>query len=83
MHGGRQHRRRGSFRGIGLVAHAQLGKYLLGICENVHQMTDRRALIAADIANTSLEKRFGECQNTLAREGFPFTNLEFLHFLGK
>jgi hypothetical protein len=46
-------------------------------------VADRRALIAADIANTSLEKRFGECQNTFAREGFPFANLEFLHFLGK
>jgi hypothetical protein len=46
-------------------------------------MADRRALIAADIADACFQKRFGQRQNALAGECLAVSDLELLDFLGK
>ena len=61
--------------------HAELGHDVFRIDENVEQMRDRRALIAADIGNAGLQQRLGDREDAFAVEGFPVTELERLHFL--
>jgi hypothetical protein len=83
MHRGSKHRRCCGFRGVRLVAHAKLTEDFLSIGQNIHQMADRRALIAADIADACFQKRFGQRQNALAGECLTVSDLELLDFLGE
>ena len=61
--------------------HAELVQNVLRIGEHVHQMRDRRALIAADIADAAFEQRLGDRQDALAAEFLPRADLQLLHFL--
>ena len=78
MHAGRQHRRRRGFRGVRLEPHPQLSHQPLGIRQNVHQMTDRRPLIAADIPDAVFQQRLRQRQNALARESFARAKTKLL-----
>ena len=71
------------FGSVGFVTHAEFGQDLLGIGKNVHEMADRCALVAADIADAGFEQGLGQGENALAVEGFALADLEFLDFLGE
>jgi hypothetical protein len=43
-------------------------------------MRDRRALIAADIADTGFQKGLGDGENALAGEGFAFAEFQVFDF---
>lgn len=66
-----EHRSRGSFGRICLEPNTKFAENLLGIGENVHEVRDRRALIAADIADTIFEKRLGDGKYALTGEVWP------------
>ena len=72
-----------AFRGRGGELHAELRQRLLGIGQHVHQVGDRRALVAADVADPALQQRLGERQDTLAAELLARSELEILHFPAK
>ena len=60
--------------------HAELVEHVLGVRQHVHQMRDRRTLIAADIGDAGLQQRLGDRENALAAEGLPFPQLQILDF---
>ena len=68
MHRGGERRRGGGFRRRVLEMHAELVEHVLGVGEHVHQVRDRRALIAADIGDAGLQQRLGDRENALAAE---------------
>jgi hypothetical protein len=72
----------GGFGGIGLEPHPQFPHQLFGIGQHIHQMADRRTLIAADIANTVFQQCLGDGQNALAGEcvTIPFAKMFDLRF---
>ena len=45
---------------------AELFQQIVGVGEHIHQMRDRRALIAADIGDARLQQRLGDGENALA-----------------
>jgi hypothetical protein len=59
--------------------HAEVADDILGIDQDVEQVRDRRALVAADIAYARLQQRLGHRKNALAVEGFAVAELERLH----
>src|SRR5271169_4847009 len=63
--------------------HAELVKHVLGVGEHVHEMRNRRALIAANIRHARLQQRLGDGENTLAAKLFAVAQLEILHFARK
>ena len=71
MHRGREHRRGGRFGGARLEMHAELAQNVLRVGEHVHQMRDRRALIAADIGDAGLQQRLGDREDAFAAEISP------------
>ena len=46
--------------------HIEVGQDALGIRQHVHQMRDRRALIATDITDAGLQQRLGDREDALA-----------------
>ena len=50
--------------------HTELGEERLGVREYIHQMRDRRPLIAPDIGNPGLQQGFGHRENPLTAEYF-------------
>src|SRR6185312_12408525 len=60
------HGRGRGFRGAGLEVHAELGQDVLRIGEDVHQVRDRRPLVAADITYARLQQGLGDRQDALA-----------------
>ena len=63
--------------------HAELGHDLLRVGEHIHQMGNRRALIAADIGNAGLQQRLGDRENAFAAEFLAFSKFKILHFACK
>ena len=59
---------------------AELVEHVLGVGQHIHQMRDRRALIAADIGHAGLQQRLGDGENSLAAEFLAFAEFEILHF---
>ena len=70
----------GGLRRRGLEMHAELVEHVLGVGEHVHQMRDRRALIAADIGDAGLQQRLGDRENALAAEVLAVAELQVLDF---
>src|ERR1700682_6323290 len=60
--------------------YAEVADNVLGVDQYVEKMRDRRALVAADIGDTGLQQRLGDCKNALAAEGFAAAELQRLHF---
>jgi hypothetical protein len=46
--------------------HAEVVHHVLGVGEDIHEMRDRRALIAGDVRNARLKQRFGDRENAFA-----------------
>ena len=67
--------------GAGLEMNVELTQDLFGVGEHVHQMRDRRALVARDVSDARLQQRLGDGEDALAMELLPVTELEVLHFL--
>ena len=62
---------------------AELVENVLGVGQHIHQMRDRRALIAADIGDAGLQQRLGDRQDAFAAEDLAVAELEVLDFAGK
>ena len=62
---------------------AEIAENVLRIRQHVHQMRDRRALIAADIADAGLQQRLGDGQNPFAVEDIPVAQFEVLDLAGE
>ena len=78
MHRGGERRRGGGLGRRVLEMHAEVVEHVLGVGQHVHQMGDRRALIAADIGDAGLQQRLGDRENALAAEFLAFAKLEVL-----
>jgi hypothetical protein len=59
--------------------HAEVLHHLLGVGKHVHQMRDRRALVAADIGDAGLQQRLGDCKNALAAKDFAGAKFQILN----
>ena len=66
--GSRQRGSGGGFAGAGLEAHAQLVQDLAGVSQHVHQVRDRRALVAGHVGHARLQQRLGDREYALAAE---------------
>jgi hypothetical protein len=62
---------------------AQVGEDVLRVGEHVHQVRNRRALVAGDVADAGLQQRLGDGQNALAAKLLAGGQLEVLHLPGK
>ena len=62
-----------------LEVHAQLGQDVLRVGQHVHQVRDRRALVAADIAHARLQQRLGDGEDALAAEFLARAEAQVLH----
>ena len=80
---GRQHGRRARLRRRGFEMHAEIVEHVLGIRQHVHQMRDRRALVAAHIGNARLQQRLGDREDALAMEHLALAELQALDFARK
>ena len=60
--------------------HAEIGQQILGIHHDVEQMRDRRALVAADIADARLQQRLGDGEDALAAKGLAGAEPQRIHF---
>ena len=49
--------------------HAEFAEQTLSVGQHVHQVRDRRALIAADIGHARLQQRLGDREDSLAVKG--------------
>ena len=65
--GGQSGRRRG-LRGTVLEVHAQLLQYVVGVGQHIHQVRDRRPLVARHIRHAGLQQGLGDGKNTFALE---------------
>ncbi len=63
--------------------HAEIVEHVLGVGQHIHQMRDRRALIAADIGDAGLQQRLGDGENSLAAEFLALAEFEVLDFTRK
>src|SRR5207244_9532601 len=59
--------------------HAEIGKDILRVRQHVHQMRDRRALVAADIADAAFEQCLGNRKDTFAAKFLAGAELEIFH----
>ena len=80
MHRSRQHRSRRRLIRIGLEPHAKFPQQVLRIGQHIHEVADRRALIAADIAHAVFQQGLGQRQNALTGKGFPRPQTQVFDF---
>ncbi|MNY08752.1 hypothetical protein D3C86_1416230 [compost metagenome] len=78
--GGRQGGGGGGFRGAGFEVHAQFLQDVVGVGQHVHQVRDRRTLVAGDIAHAGLQQSFGDRKNAFAAELFARPDAQLLDF---
>ncbi len=77
---GAEHGGGGGFVGAGLDVHAEIGQQIFGIHHDVEQVRDRRALIAADIADARLQQRLGDGEDALAAKRLAGAEPQRIHF---
>ena len=65
---GRERRRGGRLAGARLEADAELLEDVVGVGQHVHQVRDRRALIAGDVGHAGLQQRLGDGEDAFAAE---------------
>ena len=70
-----EHRGGRGLAGARLQVHAEVRHQVLGIDQDVDQMRDGRALIAADIGDAGLQQGLGDRDDTFAVEGFTLAQL--------
>ena len=78
-----EHGRRRGFAGARFEHDAQIIERLTCIREHVHQVRDRSALVATDIADARLQQRLGDGEDRFAFESLTRRELQRLDFLGK
>ena len=83
VHRSRQHGGRRRFRGARLEMHAELAQNVLRVGQHVHQMADRRALVAADIADAALQQRLGDGEDAFAGKFLAGAEPQLFDFLDK
>ena len=59
--------------------HAEIGKDILRVRQHVHQMRDRRALVAGDIADAAFEQCLGNRKDTFAAKFLAGAQLQVFH----
>ena len=64
-------------------AHAQFAEDVLSVRQHVHQMADRRALIAGDIADAVLQKRLGDREDAFALEHLAVADAQLFDLFGE
>ena len=83
VHGSRQHGRGGGLRGARLEPRAQVLEHVLGVRQHVHQVRDRRALIAAHVAHAGLQQCLGDGEDRLAVKFLALAETQLADFLSK
>jgi hypothetical protein len=78
--GGEGRGRRGLARAV-LEMDAELAEDVTSVRHHVHQVRDRRALVASDIGDARLQQRLGHRQDALAMKLGAFAELQLLDFL--
>ena len=63
--------------------HAEFVENVLGVRQHVHQVRDRRALVAGDVGHAGLQQRLGHGQDSLAAEFLARTETELLDLLAE
>ena len=76
----RERRGGGRFGSGRLEMDAEVAHHVLGVGEHVHQMRDRRALIAGDIRDAGLQQRLGDRENALAAKDVAGLKSQVLNF---
>ena len=66
-----------------LEMHAEFAQNVLRVGQHVHEMADRRALVAADITDAALQQRLGDGQNAFAGEFLAVAQPQLFDFLGE
>ena len=59
---------------------AEVAHHVLGVGEHVHEMRDRRALIAGDVRNAGLKQGFGDRENAFAAKDLAGLKSQVLNF---
>ena len=62
---------------------AEFAKDTLRVGQHIHQMRNRRALVARDVADAGLQQRLGDGENPLAPEHLAGAKPEVFHFTRK
>ena len=60
---------------------AELLQQPLRIRQHIHEMRDRRALVAADVADAGLQQRLGDREDALAAELLSGAEAQFADFV--
>ena len=71
----------GGLVGAAFEVNAEIAQDVAGIGEHVHEMGNRRALIAADVRNPRLQQRLGDGQDALAVKDIAVAEFEALDLL--
>src|SRR6202166_1386283 len=79
----RQHCGRRRLRCAGFEMNSELIENAFGVGQNVHEMQNRRALVAAYVGDARLQKRLGDGENALTVKFLAVTQTQRLDFLGK
>ena len=79
----RRRQRRGGGRLVGarFEVDAELLQDVVRVRQHVHQVRDRRALVASDVGHAGLQQRLGDGEDALAVEFLTGAELELPHFL--
>ena len=70
----------GRLAGAVLEMHAELFQDVVGVGQHVHQVRDRRALVARDVRYAGLQQRLGHGQDALAVKLGAFAQFQLLDF---
>ena len=77
---GREHGGGGGFGRRGFKVHTKFRHIIGSIGEHIHQMRNRRALIAADIGDTRLQQRLGDGKNAFTPKFIASAKAQIFHF---
>ena len=59
---------------------AEVVHHVLGVGEHIHEMRDRRALIAGDVRHARLQQRFGDREDAFAAKDVARAEPQVLNF---
>ena len=63
--------------------HTELLQYRLGICQHIHQMRNRRALVTGYVTDTAFKQRLGHRQYAFAMKHRTGLGQQLLYFFGE
>jgi len=53
--------------------------HVFRVCEHIHQVRDRRSLVAPDVGDTRLQQRLGDRENAFAAKDLASAKLQILN----